>query len=39
MEMFDKATFAQVPLEVTGDPAQPVPSVRTPTATTRSEPR
>ena len=24
MEMFDKATFAQVPLEVTGDPAQPV---------------
>jgi len=24
MEMFDKATFAQVPLEVTGDPAHPV---------------
>ncbi|MBI5105580.1 MAG: FAD-dependent oxidoreductase [Solirubrobacterales bacterium] len=24
MEMFDKATFAQVPLEVTGDPARPV---------------
>jgi sulfide:quinone oxidoreductase len=24
MEMFDKATFAQVPLAVTGDPAQPV---------------
>jgi sulfide:quinone oxidoreductase len=24
MEMFDKATFAQVPLELTGDPAQPV---------------
>lgn len=24
MEMFDKATFAQVPLSVTGDPAQPV---------------
>lgn len=24
MEMFDKATFAQVPLQVTGDPAQPV---------------
>jgi sulfide:quinone oxidoreductase len=28
MEMFDKATFAQVPLELTGDPAQPV-TVRT----------
>ena len=24
MEMFDKATFAQVPLTVTGDPSQPV---------------
>jgi sulfide:quinone oxidoreductase len=24
MEMFDKATFAQVPLELTGDPARPV---------------
>jgi sulfide:quinone oxidoreductase len=24
MEMFDKATFAQVPLEVTGDPTEPV---------------
>ena len=24
MEMFDKATFAQVPVEVTGDPAAPV---------------
>lgn len=24
MEMFDKATFAQVPLELTGDPAAPV---------------
>jgi sulfide:quinone oxidoreductase len=24
MEMFDKATFAQVPLELTGDPASPV---------------
>jgi len=24
MEMFDKATFAQVPLELTGDPEQPV---------------
>ena len=24
MEMFDKATFAQVPLELTGDPAHPV---------------
>jgi NADH dehydrogenase FAD-containing subunit len=24
MEMFDKATFAQVPLEVTGDPSRPV---------------
>jgi sulfide:quinone oxidoreductase len=24
MEMFDKATFAQVPVELTGDPAQPV---------------
>lgn len=24
MEMFDKATFAQVPVEVTGDPARPV---------------
>jgi sulfide:quinone oxidoreductase len=24
MEMLDKATFAQVPLELTGDPAQPV---------------
>ena len=24
MEMFDKATFAQVPLEFTGDPAHPV---------------
>ena len=24
MEMFDKATFAQVPLEVTGDPSHPV---------------
>lgn len=24
MEMFDKATFAQVPVEATGDPAQPV---------------
>ena len=24
MEMFDKATFAQVPLETTGDPARPV---------------
>jgi NADH dehydrogenase FAD-containing subunit len=24
MEMFDKATFAQVPLELTGDPSQPV---------------
>jgi NADH dehydrogenase FAD-containing subunit len=24
MEMFDKATFAQVPLRLTGDPAQPV---------------
>jgi sulfide:quinone oxidoreductase len=24
MEMFDKATFAQVPLEVTGDPSTPV---------------
>jgi NADPH-dependent 2,4-dienoyl-CoA reductase/sulfur reductase-like enzyme len=24
MEMFDKATFAQVPLEVTGDPVRPV---------------
>ncbi len=24
MEMFDKATYAQVPLELTGDPAQPV---------------
>ncbi|WP_284740491.1 NAD(P)/FAD-dependent oxidoreductase [Amycolatopsis sp. RTGN1] len=24
LEMFDKATFAQVPLSVTGDPAQPV---------------
>lgn len=24
MEMFDKATFAQVPLQVTGDPARPV---------------
>jgi NADH dehydrogenase FAD-containing subunit len=24
MEMFDKATFAQVPVEVTGDPAHPV---------------
>ena len=24
MEMFDKATFAQVPLEVTGDPTRPV---------------
>lgn len=24
MEMFDKATFAQVPLRVTGDPARPV---------------
>ncbi|WP_177154937.1 NAD(P)/FAD-dependent oxidoreductase [Glycomyces harbinensis] len=24
MEMFDKATFAQVPLEVTGDPSAPV---------------
>jgi sulfide:quinone oxidoreductase len=28
MEQFDKATFAQVPLRVTGDPAQPV-AVRT----------
>jgi NADH dehydrogenase FAD-containing subunit len=28
MEMFDKATFAQVPLETTGDPARPV-TVRT----------
>jgi sulfide:quinone oxidoreductase len=27
MEMFDKATFAQVPLELTGDPSRPV-SVR-----------
>jgi len=24
MEMFDKATFAQVPLELTGDPTRPV---------------
>jgi sulfide:quinone oxidoreductase len=24
MEMFDKATFAQVPVELTGDPARPV---------------
>ena len=24
MEMFDKATFAQVPLELTGDPSRPV---------------
>lgn len=24
MEMFDKATFAQVPIEVTGDPSRPV---------------
>ena len=24
MEMFDKATFAQVPVELTGDPAMPV---------------
>jgi hypothetical protein len=24
MDMFDKATFAQVPLELTGDPARPV---------------
>jgi hypothetical protein len=24
MEMFDKATFAQVPLAVTGDPTRPV---------------
>jgi sulfide:quinone oxidoreductase len=24
MEMFDKATFAQVPLELTGDPVRPV---------------
>jgi hypothetical protein len=24
MEQFDKATFAQVPLRVTGDPARPV---------------
>ena len=24
MEMFDKATFAQVPLELTGDPQSPV---------------
>jgi sulfide:quinone oxidoreductase len=24
MEMFEKATFAQVPLRVTGDPARPV---------------
>ena len=28
MEMLDKATFAQVPLELTGDPASPV-AVRT----------
>ena len=27
MEMFDKATFAQVPVETTGDPSHPV-SVR-----------
>lgn len=29
MEMFDKATFAQVPLELTGDPASPVHVVST----------
>jgi len=29
MEMFDKATFAQVPLELTGDPASPVRVVAT----------
>ena len=39
MEMFDKATFAQVPLELTGDPARPSRCARTPTATTRSAPR
>ena len=24
MEMFDKATFAKVPIELTGDPSRPV---------------
>ena len=39
MEMFDKATFAQVPVELTGDPEHPVRVRPTPTATTRSAPR
>ena len=38
MEMFDKATFAQVPLELTGDPARRSPCAPTQTATTRSAP-